>query len=173
MIVQYLDAGKESLRACSRPAHDFRYVAQSFLGRHIRVTEVNRLKECALLIARGTFQHVRSLDLGVDKKDVILEEYWKDYIDIFGSFSRYRSLNRLWLSEVTFIFTRPSQKKTLGESVTALGSTTTELGLYGCHFCSDKRWCHRRGSYWWKRARWASGEYAHYQVFPTPCFLIE
>ena len=136
MILQYLEADKETLRACSRTAHDFRHVAQSFLGRHIRVTQVDRLKECARLTARGAFQHVQSLDLGVDKKDVILEEYWKDYLVILGSFSRYRSLNRLWLSEVPFIFTRPSQKKNLRETVTALGSTTTELGLYGCHFSS-------------------------------------
>ena len=136
MILQHLETDKETLRACSRTAHDFRHVAQSFLGRHIRVTQVDRLKECARLTARGAFQHVRSLDLGADKKGVILEEYWKDYLVILGSFSRYRTLNCLWLSEVPFTFTRPSQKKNLRETIIALGSTTTELGLYGCHFSS-------------------------------------
>jgi hypothetical protein len=136
MILQYLETDKEAIRACSRTAPDFRHVALSFLGRHIRVNDVDRVNKCARLITRGAFQHVRSLDLGVDKKNVILEEYWKDYIVILASFSRYRSLNRLWLSEVPFIFLKPSQKKNLRETVTALGSTVTELGLYGCHFPS-------------------------------------
>ena len=34
MILQCLDTDKESPRACSRTVHDFRYVAQFFLGSH-------------------------------------------------------------------------------------------------------------------------------------------
>jgi len=37
---------------------------------------------------------------------------------------------------VPFNFLQPSQKNELRETVTALGSTVTELGLYGCHFSS-------------------------------------
>ena len=33
-------------------------------------------------------------------------------------------------------FVQPGQKKDLGEAVIALGSTVTDLGLYGCHFSS-------------------------------------
>ena len=136
MILQYLTTDKETLRACSRAARDFRHVALSFLGRHLTVNDVDRLKGCAELIARGAFQHVRSLDLGVNNKRVILEEYWMDYLVILGEFARYRSLNRLWLSEVPFYFVQRGQKKTLRETITALGSTVTELGLYGCRFSS-------------------------------------
>ena len=136
MILQYLVTDKETLRACSRTTHDFRHAALSFLGRHLTLNEVNRLTECAQLITKGAFQHVRSLDLGVDNKSVILEEYWERYVAILGSFAQYRTLNRLWLSEVPFIFLQQSQKKLLRETITALGSTVAELGLYGCHFSS-------------------------------------
>jgi hypothetical protein len=134
MILQPLATERETLRACSQAAHEFRHVALSFLGRHITVNNVHRLKECAQLIPEGAFQHVRSIDLGVSDKKVILEEYWMDYLVILGQFARYRALNRLWLSEVPFNFLRHNQKKDLRETVTALGSTVTELGLYGCHF---------------------------------------
>ena len=136
MILQYLATDKETLRACSRAACDFRHVALSFFGHHLTVNDVDRLKGCAELIARGAFQHVRSLDLGVNNKRVILEEYWMGYLVILGEFARYRSLNRLWLSEVPFNFVQRGQKKTLRDTITALGSTVTELGLYGCHFSS-------------------------------------
>ena len=107
----------------------------SFLGRHLTVKYVDRLKECAQLVARGAFQHVRSLDLGVNCR-VIIEEYWMEYLVILGEFARYGSLNRLWLSEVPFNFIRRGQRKNLGETITMLGSTVTELGLYECHFSS-------------------------------------
>ena len=136
MILQYLTADKEALRACSRATRDFRHVALSLLGRHLTVNDVDRLKECARMIRRGAFQHVRSLDLGVDDEDLILEEYWKRYITILGSFSQYRTLNRLWLSEVPFTFLKKGQKKRLRETIIALGSTVTTLGLYECHFSS-------------------------------------
>ena len=136
MILQPLATDKETLRACSQASHDFRYVALSFLGCHLTVNTVGRLKECAQLIARGAFQHVRSLDLGVSNKKVILEEYWMDYLTILREFARYRSLDRLWLSEVPFTFVQRHQKNTLRDAIAALGSTVTELGLYGCRFSS-------------------------------------
>ena len=136
MVLQYLANDKEILRACSQTAHEFRHVALSFLGRHLTVNAVDRLSECSQLVTRGAFQHVRSLDLGVDNKNVIREVYWDHYIVILGSFAQYRALNRLWLSEVPFIFLKHSQEKKLKETITILGSTVTELGLYGCHFSS-------------------------------------
>jgi hypothetical protein len=136
MILQYLANDKETLRACSQTAHDFRYIALSFLGRHLTVNTVSRLKECTPLITKGAFQHVRSLDLGINNKRVILEEYWKEYLVILKTLARYHALNRLWLSEVPFNFTGPSQKRDLREAIVALGSTVAELGLYGCHFSS-------------------------------------
>ena len=136
MVLQFIKADKATLRACSRAAREFRYVALSYLGRHLTVSTVMRLKGCAQLISGGAFQHIRSLDLGINKNKIILEAYWKDYLVILGVFARYRALNRLWLSEVPFSFLRLSQKSGLRETITALGSTVTELGLYGCHFSS-------------------------------------
>lgn len=136
MVLQYLVTDKETLRACSQAAHEFRHVALSFLGRHITLNDVDRVKECTQMLARGAFQHIRSLDLGINNKRIVLEKYWKDYIVILGSFSQYRALTRLWLSEVPFHFLKPNQRKNLRETITNLGSTVTELGLYGCHFSS-------------------------------------
>ena len=136
MILQYHTTDKDTIRACSQVAHNFRHVALSFLGRHLTVNHVDRLRECTHLIAGGAFQHIRSLDLGINGEEVILEEYWMDYLIILGRFARYRSLTRLWLSDVPFHFVRRSQKKNLREMVTSLGSTVTELGLYECHFSS-------------------------------------
>jgi len=136
VVLQYLETDGETLYACSRTAREFRYAALSLLGHHLTVNTVDRLKECAPRIARGAFQHVRSLDLGIDNRRVILDQYWKNYLVVFRAFARYRSLNCLWLSEVPFNFVKRHQKKNLREMITALGSTVTELGLYGCHFSS-------------------------------------
>jgi hypothetical protein len=136
MILQYLATDMETIRACSQAAREFRHVALSFLGRNLTVNAIDRLKECAQLITGGAFQHVRSLDLGVDNKRVILETYWMDYFAILRGFAQYRTLNRLWLSEVPFNFVQRRQKNILREAITALGSTIAELGLYGCHFSS-------------------------------------
>ena len=138
MILQYLKTDTETLRACSRTAHEFRHVALSYIGRHLTLNSVERLKEGAQLIKGGAFQHIRSLDLGVNNKKKILEAYWNDYIVILRSFARSHTLNRLWLSEVPFIFLEQNQKENFRNTVTALGSTVTELGLYGCHFSSYK-----------------------------------
>ena len=134
MILQFLTDDKGTLRACSKAAREFRFAALSCIGRHLALNTVDRLKEGAQLIAGGAFQHVRSLDLGVNNKKVILEEYWRDYLVILGAFAQYRALNRLWLSEIPFHFLQRNQKKRLREAITTLGSTVTELGLYGCHF---------------------------------------
>jgi len=136
MILQYLKSDKATLRACSKVAREFRYVALSCLGRHLTVSSISRLKWCVTLVTGGAFQHIHSLDLGVNKKKVRLEVCWERYVVILEAFARYGVLNRLWLSEVPFSFLRPSQKKGLRETITALGSTVTELGLYGCHFSS-------------------------------------
>ena len=137
MILQYLVDDKATLRVCSRTAHDFRYVALSFLGRHLTVNTADRLEECVPLITEGAFQHIHSLDLGVDKC-MILQAYWDAYLVVLQTFTQYRTLNRLWLSEIPFHFVSRSQKKNLRETVVALGSTVTELGLYGCHFSSNE-----------------------------------
>jgi len=136
MILQYLVDDKATLRACSQTAHDFRHVSLSFLGRHLRIDAADRLKECTPLITKGAFQHVRSLDLGVNNERVILEAYWDAYLVILKTFAQYRTLNRLWFSEIPFHFVEHSQKKSLRDTIVALGSTVTELGLYGCHFSS-------------------------------------
>lgn len=136
MILQNFADDKESLRACSQTARDFRHVAQSILGRHITVGSARRLKECAKLIKRGAFQHVRSLDLGVDNGDAVAGHYWRYTIVILGGIARYHTLHRLWLSELPFNFPKPNQKENLREAITTLGSTVTELGLYECQFSS-------------------------------------
>jgi len=135
MILQFLATDKASLRACSQAAREFRYAALSCLGRHLAVNSVGRVKECAHLVAEGAFQHIRSLDLGINDGRPMMETYWKDYLVILRGFARYRTLDRLWLSEVPFNLFRPDQKD-LRETITALGSTVTELGLYGCRFSS-------------------------------------
>jgi len=136
MVLQFLRHDKATLRACSQAAREFRYAAQSCLGCYLAVNTVERLKECVQLVAGGAFQYIRYLDLGVNNKREITEGYWKNYLVILGAFARYGVLNRLWLSEVPFNFLRPNQKKGLRETITALSSTVTELGLYGCHFSS-------------------------------------
>ena len=135
MILQFLKADRATLRACSRAVREFRYVALSCLGRHLTVSTVGRLKGCAQLVAEGAFQHIRSLDLGVNKK-VTSEACWMRYFVILEVFARYRALNRLWLSQIPFNLHQASQRNALRETITALGSTVTELGLYGCHFSS-------------------------------------
>jgi len=136
MIFQYLADCRETLCACSLTARRFRYTALSLLGRHLTLNTVGRLKECSPLITRGAFQHVRSLDLGVNNEGTILRSYRMNYLVILKAFARYRALNRLWLSEVSFSFVGRSQKENLRETIIALGSTVTEFGLYGCHFSS-------------------------------------
>ena len=135
MILQYLANDKATLRACSQTAHNLRHTSLSFLGRHLTVNTASRLEDAARMIAKGAFQHVRSLDLGILIKRVNLKS-WRSYLVILKTFGQYRALNRLWLSEVPFNFVTHSQKGDLRETVAALGSTVTELGLYECHFSS-------------------------------------
>jgi len=127
---------EDTIRACSRISREFRYVALSCLGRHLTVNTVYRVEECAELVAAGAFQHIRSLDLGINDGRPVLEAHWKDHLTILGAFAQYRTLDRLWLSKVPFNRSRPDQKEDLREAITILGSTITELRLYGCRFSS-------------------------------------
>ena len=132
--MENLESCPDTLRACSLSARIFRSVAQSFLGRHISVNNLDRVKECVQILNDYGFQHVRSLSLGITNERMVLEEYWNDYLAILKVFTERRSLVRLWLWEVPFFFLRPRQKKTLREVVLALSSSVNDLGLYGCHF---------------------------------------
>ena len=136
IILQFLSTDRATLQVCSQTAREFRHVALSFLGRHITINTVDRVKECAQLITSGAFQHVCSLDLGIVNVKKTLKTDWKDYLVILGAFARRRTLNRLWLSEVPFNLIQPNQKENLRETITELGSTVTELVLYGCYFSS-------------------------------------
>ena len=136
MILQHLTDCRETLCACSLTARRFRYAALSLLGRHLTLNTVGRLKECSPLVARGAFQHVRSLDLGIDNEGATLGRHWRTYLVILKAFTQCRALNRLWLSGIPFNFVARSQKNNLREAIVALGSTVTEFGLYGCHFSS-------------------------------------
>lgn len=133
MIIEILKPCSDTVRACSLSVRTFRPVAQSILGRHISVNDLNRLKECVQILKDHGFQHVRSLSLGITNKRV-LEEYWNDYLKILKVFAGRRCLVRLWLWEVPFFFLQPRQKKMLREIVLALASSINDLGLYGCHF---------------------------------------
>ena len=77
MILQCLANDKATLRACSQMAQDFHHVTLSLLGRHLTMNDVDSLKGSTRRIAKGAFQRVRSLDLGVINKIAILEEYWR------------------------------------------------------------------------------------------------
>ena len=135
MIIQYLKNDKETLRNCSLTTHTFHHLALPLLRRHLTVNYFDRLKECVRLMKRGAFRYARSLDLGVNSRRAILKVHWKDFLAVLGEFARYRSLNCLWFSEVPFNFAQHNQKNIL-ETITALGSTVTELGLYGSRFSS-------------------------------------
>ena len=134
MIMEFLKSSPHTIRACSLSVHTFRPVAQSILGRHISVNNLDRIKDCVQILGVHGFQHIRSLSLGITNKPVVLEEYWNDYLAILKVFAERRTLVRLWLWEVPFFFLRPRQKKTLREVVLALASSISDLGLYGCHF---------------------------------------
>ena len=132
--MENLKSCPHTLRACSLSVRTFRSVAQSFLGRHLSVNDLDRVKECVKYLNNYGFQHIRSLSLGITNKQMVLEEYWNHYLGILKVFAERRSLVRLWLWEVPFFFLRPRQTKTLREVVLALSSSINDLGLYGCHF---------------------------------------
>ena len=132
--MEILKPNRNALCACSLTGRSFRSVAQPFLGRHISVTDQRRVKECIQTLNNSGFQHIRSLSLGITDKRVILEEYWKDYLEILKVFGQRRNLVRLWLWEVPFFFLQPREKKAFKETVLALSSSVRDLGLYGCHF---------------------------------------
>ena len=55
MILQFLATDRETLRACSQAAREFRHAALSHLARHLTVNTVGRLRECTKLVAGGLF----------------------------------------------------------------------------------------------------------------------
>ena len=124
----------DAIRACSLCSRSFRAIAQPSLGRHISVTDPKRVGECVKLLKGSGFQHVRSLNLGVTNQSKVLEAYWMDYLEILKVFAQRRSLVRLWLWEVPFIFLKSRQKKMFKEIVLALSASVRDLGLYWCHF---------------------------------------
>jgi len=134
MIMETLRQDPDTIRACSLSARGFRSAAQSVLGRHISVNDLDRVKECVQLLGKSGFQHVRSLSLGITTKRMVLEEYWNDYLAILKVFAQRRCLVRLWLWEVPFFFLQRQQRKRFREVVLALSSSISDLGLYGCHF---------------------------------------
>ena len=134
VIMEALKPNLDAIRAFSLATRDFRFIAQSALGRHISVNDPGRVKECVRLLNDSGFRHVRSLSLGVTNQRVILEEYWKDYLEVLKVFGQRRCLSRLWLSELPFFFLQRRQKKILKEAILGLSSSVNDLGLYGCHF---------------------------------------
>ena len=134
MIMEILKSETNTIHACSLALRSFRSAAQSFLGRHISVHDLNRLKASVRFLNNSGFHHVRSLSLGITTKRTILEEYWNDYLTILEVFAQRRTLVRLWLCEVPFSFLQPQQKKRFREIIVALSSSINDLGLYGCHF---------------------------------------
>ena len=134
MIMETLKPDLDAIRACSLTTRSLRFIAQSVLGRHISVSDPDRVKECVRILNGSGFQHVRSLSLGITTKRVILEEYWKDYLEILKVFAQRRSLVRLWLLKVPFFFLQRRQKKMFKEAILGLSSSVNDLGLYGCHF---------------------------------------
>ena len=134
MIMETLKSHRDAICASSLTGRSFRSVAQSFLGRHISVTDHGRVKECIRILNDSGFQHVRSLSLGITDKKVILEEYWNDYLEVLKVFAQRRSLVQLWLWEVPFFFLQRGQKKAFKEIVLGLSASVHDLGLYGCHF---------------------------------------
>ena len=137
MIMEILKPDLDAIRVCSLTSHSFRSIAQPFLGRHVSLNDLTRVKECVQLLSDGGdsgFHHVRSLSLGITTERTVLEVYWNDYLAILKVFARRKRLVRLWLWEIPFFFLRPGKKKMFREVVLALSSLVNELGLYGCHF---------------------------------------
>ena len=135
IIMNMLGADRESLGACSLAAREFTFPALCCLGRHIAVNTVRRLRECVDLIAGGSaFRHVRSLDLGITTATVIRGRDWGDYLSILQFFARRRTLTRLWLSEVSFCFSKRRKQGVITDIITSLTATVNELGLYSCRF---------------------------------------
>ena len=135
IIVEMLEADRESLRTCSLVAREFTFAALCRLGRHITINTVQRLRECVSLMSKGSaFQHVRSLDLGITTKRIIHERDWDDYLIVLEVFASRRTLTCLWLTEVPLYFTKRGKNDMVGSIITSLTATVTELGVYSCHF---------------------------------------
>ena len=128
---------KVTLRACSLAAREFSCPALSYIGRHITVNRVPRIKQCAqLLTSHSAFRHVRSLDLGVTSKSSNPEDYLEEQLTILEIFAQRQTLTCLWLSNFPFPSIESSQRGKIRDIITALTSTVDNLGLYGCRFPS-------------------------------------
>ena len=137
LIVELLQHDKTTLRACSLAAREFSRPALSYIGQHITVNRVPRIRECARLLAAHTaFQHVRSLDLGVTAKNLRSQDYLEEQLTILEIFAQRQMLTCLWLSNMPFPSIGPSQRGRIRDIVTALSSTVNNLGLYECRFPS-------------------------------------
>jgi len=137
IIVELLKDDKDTLHACSLASREFSCPALSYIGRHITINHVPRIKQCMeLLTAHSAFQHVSSLDLGVTSKSSNPEDYLEEQLTILGIFARRQTLTCLWLSNVPFPSIGSSQEEKIQDVVTALSSTVDNLGLYGCRFLS-------------------------------------
>jgi len=137
IIVELLKDDKATLRACSLASREFSRPALSFIGRHITVNHVPRIKQCMeFLTTHSAFQHVSSLDLGVTSKSSNPKDYLEEQLTILGIFARRQTLTCLWLSNVPFPSIGSSQREKIQDVVIALSSTVDDLGLYGCRFHS-------------------------------------
>lgn len=137
IIFELLKNDKATLRACSLAAREFSRPALSYIGRHITVNRVPRIKRCAqLLTAHSAFQHVRSLDLGVTSKTSDSGNYLEEQLIILEIFAQRRTLTCLWLSNMPFPAIKSNQRGKIRDIVAALSSTVNNLGLYECRFPS-------------------------------------
>jgi len=118
-------------------AREFSRPALSYIGRHITINYVPRIKKCVqLLTSLSAFQHVRSLDIGVTSKSSNPEDYLEEQLTILEIFAQRQTLTRLWLSNLPFPSIESCKREKIQDIVTALSSTVNSLGLYGCRFTS-------------------------------------
>lgn len=135
IIVEMLGKDRKALSACSLVSREFTFAALCRLGRRIVVNTARRLRECASLISEGSaFQHICSLDLGITTERAIRGKEWNDYLIILKAFARRRSLTCLWLSGVSFHFSKGEEQETFRNIIISLTATINELGLFSCRF---------------------------------------
>ena len=89
-----------------------------------------------MLTTGSAFQHVRSLDLGVTGKYSNPEDCLEQQLTILQIFAQRQTLTRVWLSRVTFPALESCGGIKVQDIITALGSTVSDMGLYGCLFPS-------------------------------------
>ena len=137
IILELFKHDKTTLRACSLAAREFSRPALSYIGQHITVNYVPRIKKCVQsLTSHSAFQHVRSLDLGVTSKSSNPEDYLEEQLTILEIFAQRQTLTCLWLSNLPFPSIESCRREKIRDVVAALSSTVNNLGLYGCRFPS-------------------------------------